>query len=153
MTTTQSTPPPETAENPPVREQRLVLPCCGAEAGPHADAKFCWWCGVGITERKPHGEIPLLVTIHGPGACSGKTVLQLLLADVLRERGHAVYVSDAAVGDAITKHVVKRHEAGGQGEVIPMPVYLHVSASKVTDPLSHLDGQTPLLLPKSTQKE
>ena len=31
-------------------EQRLVLPCCGAEAGPHKEAKFCWWCGASLTE-------------------------------------------------------------------------------------------------------
>ena len=89
----------------------------------------------------PFGSVPLVVTIHGRGPCTGKTTLQFLLAQFLADRGHKVHVTDAAVGDSIFKGVLRhyRHPAN----IIPMPVFLHVATDADVPPMHHLDGLTP----------
>ncbi len=71
---------------------------------------------------------PIHITIRGHGHASGKTQLQLILAQFLCERGHAVSVSDYEASDRIMAGWMHA------GPIVPNlsnPVHLHVSGEPI----------------------
>lgn len=91
--------------------------------------------------KEKFGKTPLVVSIQGTGEASGKTILQFMLADFLREKGHEVFLSDAANGDAIMQGNMRRREMmGAEKDIIPMPVYIHVTKDAFADPRECLTG-------------
>lgn len=84
----------------------------------------------------------LTIVIHGTGACSGKTVLQMLLAEFLDKRGHKVRISDEAhdVPDGARNKVLEdcmKHRLMDE-EVLPMPVTVHVSKEPAVLPVKSI---------------
>lgn len=100
-----------------------------------------------LAEKKAEqfGNTPLIVTIQGAGAASGKTTLQFFLADFLKSRGYAVCVSDQKADIHDIANYSRYHRQNPPSKIIPQPVFLHVSDENVCD-LSDdaLDKQEPL---------
>lgn len=96
------------------------------------------------TKFQPADLPELTIVIRGPGPASGKTVLQMLLAEFLSKRGHKVKISDSAHRtvngrNKVLSDIMKRRLFRDQ--VMPMPVAIHVNGVSIGSP-EELTGNT-----------
>jgi hypothetical protein len=90
----------------------------------------------------------LQVRITGPHLPSGKTTLQMVIADALRKHGHTVTCSDSANGVTATEFervVGEHHRRAGERKLNPMDVHIDVSHEDVTEnlPIHGTRAQSP----------
>lgn len=85
-------------------------------------------------------NVPLFVTIRGPGASTGKSVLQFRLARFLSLEGYAVSLSDGAVGRNVLKNQIAAERMGSLCRIHSQPVLIHVSKELATNVAQIIGG-------------